>query len=85
MLAYGKEVDAESIGQDRLLDNLLDHARLRNERAIGVNGDVAEGIETKFELLARLSHASSIVTGADSSFGIFKKPHGGQDSAGRGA
>lgn len=49
VLAESDEVDAKLIGQHRLVDDIADHLRMRQHRACGALGDVAKGIQSKFE------------------------------------
>ena len=39
------------VGQHALVDHIADHLRVRPGFAIGADGDVAEGIQSKFEIL----------------------------------
>ena len=49
MLAHAKEVDAQRIGELGFGDDVADDLRLREQPAIGIDGDVAEGVEAEFE------------------------------------
>jgi hypothetical protein len=48
-LAESDEVDAKLIGQHRLLKDIADHLRMRQYRAGGACGDIAKGVQSKFE------------------------------------
>ena len=59
VLSNSEKVDADRIGEDRLVDDVADHLRMRQEAAVGTGGDVAEGIQPKLEMLChrvRCSH-----------------------------
>ncbi|MGY4489011.1 hypothetical protein ACVWWR_008202 [Bradyrhizobium sp. LM3.2] len=49
MFAEADEVEAELVGQHRLVDDVADHLRVRKHRAGSVPGDVAKGIQSEFE------------------------------------
>ena len=49
MLADPDEIDAEFVGENRLLQEIAQNLRLRKLGAIGVAGDVAECVEAEFE------------------------------------
>ena len=49
VLADAEEVDAELVGQHRLLDDVADHLRLRQQRPVGVHGDVAERVQPELQ------------------------------------
>ena len=49
VLADAERVEAELVGEHRLLDDVAEHAGLRLERAVRRERDVAEGIEAEFE------------------------------------
>lgn len=48
MLAKANEVEAELVGQNRLVDDVADHLRMRKHGTGGVLGDVAKGIQSEF-------------------------------------
>ena len=50
MLAHADEVDAQSIGQHRLLDDVPDDLRMRQETAVSAGGDVAKGVQPQLEV-----------------------------------
>ena len=50
MLADAKGVDAEFVGQHRLIDHVADDLRVAQQVAVGARRDVAESIETKLEV-----------------------------------
>jgi hypothetical protein len=52
MLADPEGIDAEPVGQHRLLDYLADDLGVAVEPAIGAGGDIAECIEPKFHCCA---------------------------------
>ena len=55
MLADAERVDAELVGQHRLLDHLADDLGVAVEAAVGAGGDVAKCIETEFHGCAATS------------------------------
>lgn len=57
MLAEPDEVEAELVGQHRLVDDVADHLRMRKHAAYCVLGDVAKGIQSEFE---RCGHRSGL-------------------------
>ena len=64
VLADAEGVDAEFVGEDRLLDHVADDLRMRQKAAVGVGGDVAERIQPEFEiLLACLSLSRALAPG----------------------
>jgi hypothetical protein len=52
MLAEADAVHADLVGKDGLLDHIPDHLRVGQRLAVGISLDVAEGIQTKLNLLA---------------------------------
>ena len=50
MLADAEEVDAQLVGEHRLLDDVADHLRMRQQVAVGPRGDVAERIQPKLNM-----------------------------------
>ena len=54
VLADAEGIDAQLVGQHRLLDHVADHLRLRQELAVGCGGNIAERVEPKFELLCHV-------------------------------
>ena len=52
MLAKADGVDTGLVGQDAFLDDVADDFGMRFEAAVGVGGDVAEGIEAEFDFLS---------------------------------
>jgi hypothetical protein len=59
MLAKTHAIYADLIGEDGLVDHVPDHLRMGQYLAFGATLNVAEGIETKFDLL-RHQFVSSI-------------------------
>ena len=51
MLAKPDEVDADLVGEHRLLDHVADDLGVRQRLAVGSRRDVAESIESEFENL----------------------------------
>jgi hypothetical protein len=49
VLADAEEIDAELVGQHRLLDDVAQHLGVLQQHAVGAAGDVAEGIDAEFE------------------------------------
>ena len=49
VLANAEGVDAHLVGEDRFVDDVAQHLRLRSKRAVGDRGDVAEGIQSELE------------------------------------
>lgn len=49
MLAEADEVEAELVGEHRLVDDVADHLCVRKHRAGGVPGDVAKSVQSEFE------------------------------------
>ena len=47
VLADADGIDADFIGEDRLIDEIADHLRGVKRLAVGAVGDVAEGIEAE--------------------------------------
>ena len=56
VFAEADEVDPKLVGQHRLFDEVADHLRVRQRRAAGVIGNVAKGIEPKFERCRHVSY-----------------------------
>ena len=52
VLADAEEVEAEPVGEHRLLDHVPQHLRVRQRRAVGPRGHVAEGVESEFVALS---------------------------------
>ncbi len=50
MLADAKSVDAELIGQHRLIHHVADDLGVAQQGAIGAGSHIAESIETKLEI-----------------------------------
>src|SRR5882724_6823732 len=65
VLAKADEIDAEVVGQHRLVHDVADHLRVRQQLTVSAGGDVAEGINSKFKLLWH--HALSVKVRAFSS------------------
>jgi hypothetical protein len=51
VLTDTEEVEAEIVSQDGLADDVADDLRLRHGSPLGVDGDVAEGVQPELELL----------------------------------
>ena len=49
MFADGKRVDADLLCQDCFADDVSKRLRFRQERAVGIDGHVAEGIQPELE------------------------------------
>ena len=49
VFADAEEVEAEVVGQHRLVDHVADHLCLAQAVAVGVDGDVTEGVEAEFD------------------------------------
>ncbi len=49
MLAYSEERDTQGVGQGRFVDDIADHLGMRLRIAVGIMGDIAEGVEAKFD------------------------------------
>ena len=56
MLADAEEIDADLVGQDRLVDDVADNLRGRERLAVGAGSNVAERVEAEFE---RMRHGGS--------------------------
>jgi len=52
MLADADGIDADLVGEDRLLDQVADHLRGRERPAVRACGDVTEGVETELDCAA---------------------------------
>jgi hypothetical protein len=50
VLADAEDIDAEGVGVDAFLDHVADDFRLRQRTAVGLMGNVAEGIEAELKL-----------------------------------
>ena len=61
MFADAERLDAELIGEHRLVDDVANDLRVRDEAAVRRGGDVAERIEPEFK---RLRHGSCRSSGA---------------------
>ncbi len=51
VLAHAEKVDAQPVGQHRLLDDVADDLGVRQQAAVGPAGHVAEGVQAKFQRL----------------------------------
>jgi len=54
VLAHAEEVEAEAVGEDRLLDHVAEHPGLAHGTPVRVDGDVPEGVEAELEASRRL-------------------------------
>ena len=52
VLADAEEVEAEPVGEHRLLDDVAQHLRVRQRRPVGSRRHVAEGVESEFVALS---------------------------------
>jgi hypothetical protein len=50
MLPDAEEIDAQLIGENRFIDDVADHLRMRQQVAIGPRGDIAERIQPKLNM-----------------------------------
>ncbi len=50
VLAHAEEVEPDLVGQHALGDHVADHLRLREARAVGVDGDVAERVQAEEQI-----------------------------------
>ncbi len=81
VFADAERVETEIIGQDGFFDDLAEHAGLRLERAVRRERDVAERIETEFELDRH--SASSLSRGTVSMPAVSDSPARLDDRPGR--
>ena len=51
VFADPKSVDADFIGKDSLVDNIAEDLRVGQRLAAGPDRDIAEGIQSEFEIL----------------------------------
>jgi hypothetical protein len=49
VLADAEEVHAQAVRQLRFGDHVAQHASVRQETAVGIRGDVAEGVEAQLD------------------------------------
>ncbi len=60
VLADAEEVDADLVGEHRLVDDVADHLGVRQQAPVRRVGDVAESVQPEFKLLC---HAVSVRCG----------------------
>lgn len=71
MFADPDEVDAQFVGQRRLIDEIPDHDGVREQRTVDVGGDVAKGVQSHVKISGHVSA---------SSFPNLERPPWGSDS-----
>lgn len=54
MLPDAEEVDPQIVGEDGLVDHVANDLGLRQQLAVRVPCDIAEGVQTEFESLCRV-------------------------------
>ena len=51
MFPQADEVDADFVGQNRLVDDIADHLRVRQRPSIRVDGDISKSVQAECQML----------------------------------
>ena len=87
VLADAEEVEPEPVGEHGLLDHVAQHLRVRQRRAVGADGHVAEGVESEFVALSHCPapsprlHAYACHSGTRVGPRLFPRPSAGMTRA----